>query len=72
MTAMLVPRFAKVHHRAPAAHADKEFIFQPAAETMPREQLAALQLKSLRGIEKATILGRLPGATVRSVEMEGA
>ena len=47
-SAMLVPRFAKVHHRAPAARGEREFMFEPAAETMPREKLAALQLRRLR------------------------
>jgi phenylacetate-CoA ligase len=45
---MLVPRYAKVHHRAAAARAGQAFMLDHAAETMPREALAALQLKRLR------------------------
>ena len=57
MNAMLVPRYAKVHHRAkpsrapaPGRSKEKPFMFDEAAETMPREKLLRLQLRRLRAM----------------------
>ncbi|MGE5129410.1 MAG: phenylacetate--CoA ligase family protein [Sphingomonadaceae bacterium] len=54
MTAMLQPRYSRVHHRSRAKRAGKAatFYFQREAETMPREELVRLQLRRLRAMLK--------------------
>ncbi|MDX1374610.1 MAG: phenylacetate--CoA ligase [Burkholderiales bacterium] len=47
MTPVLQPRYAGLHHRAPARRGAR-FYFERAAETLPREALEKLQLRRLR------------------------
>jgi len=47
MTPVLQSRYARLHHRAPARRGAR-FFFEHAAETLPREALAKLQLRRLR------------------------